>query len=269
MTNTKKLFLFSTFAFVFANLFIYFLFHIPTLVLEESYEWLEYTRLFITKFLEFILPTVASTVLFVGYREIGMKRTLLRAMYLSLPRIVYLLPYYYVYYIVMAYDSIESITLSALVTLFGTALQFGETLLLFAIIRIFSRMPIVKSLKEKLPVNQQKKPPKSVARELIRDAENLLSDNMTRGNVFDFAHRENIGIFASVFFVFIINLVRELIESIAFIVECGGNLFTDEVIYITACYLFLLIELLAGQAICGLIKNFAIKKENTTSEEHK
>lgn len=268
MTTTKKLFLFTTLAFVFANLFTYLLFHIPTLVLEERYEWLEYTRSFITKFLEFILPTVAATVLFVGYREIGMKRTLLRAMYLSLPRIIYLLPYYYVYYIVIAYDSIESITLSALVTLFGTALQFGETLLLFVIIRIFSRMPIVKSLKKGLPVNQQKKPPKNIARGLIQDAENLLSENMTRGNVFDFSHRENIGIFASVFFVFIIDLVRELIDSIVFIIECNGDLFTDEIIYMTACFLFLLIELLGGQAICGWIKNIcAVRAENNNSKE--
>ena len=273
MTKTKKLYLITVASFILANLVAYLLFHIPALVLEETYEWLEYTRVFLSKFLEFILPSVAGTVLFIGYREIGIKKTLLRALYISLPRIVYLLPYYYVYHIVMAYDSVESISLSALVTLFGIALFFGQALLLFFIIRIFSRMPIVKALKKELPVNQQAKTPKDVKILLVKNAEDVLEETKTRGSVFDFAHYENLGIFASVFTVFIVELIRELVDSIAFIIECEGNLFADEIIYMTACYLFLLVELLAGQAICGLIKNAALNKTNkkpkNDNQEHK
>lgn len=262
MATTKKIHLFTLISFILANLFAYLLFHIPTLVLEETYEWLEYTRAFITKFIEFVLPTVSATVLFIDCYELGTKQTLIKALTLSLPRILYLLPYYYVYYIVLAFDSIEAVFRSLLVTLFGTALFFGVSLLLLHVMRVFSRMPFVKELKKSLPVNLQERTPKDVKRKLVEDADKKLAENIGCGNVFDFSCPENLGIFASVFFVFGIELIREIIESIIFVIECEGILFADEIIYMTGCYLFLLVELILAHTLSVLIKNHA-KKQTT------
>ena len=104
--------------------------------------------------------------------------------------------------------------------------------------------------------------------DLTPDAEQLLSERISGGSVFNFKASENLGIFAAVFTVFAVELICELVKSITFIVECDGVLFLDEIIYMTACYLFLLVELLIGQALCGLIKNIATKQKiKKTSEE--
>ena len=128
--NNKKLFTIIGLSFVFVNLLTFCLFYIPNYVLMLNVEWVEYFRIFFNKFFEFLLPAVAATVLFLGYPRDGLKKTITRAFCLSLPRIIYLLPYYYLYYILNFYDSIEAITLSALVTLFGVVLLFGQILLL-------------------------------------------------------------------------------------------------------------------------------------------
>ena len=270
MHNTKKLSNYAIIVFVLANLFTYLLFHIPTLILEERFEWLEYTRMFVTKFIEFILPAVSGVILFLGYREIGIKATLIRALFLSLTRVIYLLPYYYVYYIVLAYDSVEAILSSLLVTAFGTALFFGLSLLLMYIIRVFARMKNIKELTNELPANFRKKPTKEIKEDLIKRSELKVFDNLSADGIFDFSHCENLGIFAAVFSVFAIELVRELVDSILFIVECEGILFLDEIIYMVACYMFLLIELIVGHMICCAIKKSFIKskrKQKENSEE--
>ena len=259
MINTKKIRIFTLIAFVIANIFSYCLFHIPTLVLEERIEWLEYTRVFVNKFLEFITPSLGAAVLFLGWQDGGIKKALLRALALSLPRMIYLLPYYYVYYIVNFYDSAESISLSLLVSVFGTALLFGYMLLLSYLMRVMSRVPFIKEMKEYLPLNQRERMPKDVKRTLIVKSEQRVFAEMKVGGVFNFGQAECLGIFASVFATFIIELVREMTDSISFIIEYSGDLYPDEIIYIVVCYVFLLAELLAGQAICASVKNIAVK----------
>ena len=227
-----------------------------------SIEWLEYTRIFLNKLFEFLLPTVAATVLFIGYSDLGLRRTLLRALYFSLPRIVFSLPYYYLYFWVNWYDSIESISLSALVTVFSVAILYGQILLLFWLIRVFARLPILKELKKSLPLNQQSNTPKDALSRLKKDADKSVAESFLDRSIFSFSSPTSLGIFAAAFAGFCINLAREIVDTVTYLIEYAGNYYLEEIIYIVACYLFLLVELFISHAICCLIRNTLTKIEN-------
>ena len=261
--NSKKICLITAISFAFVNLLAFCIFYIPNYVLMLNVEWVEYTRVFLNKFFEYLLPVVAATVLFIGYTRDGLKKTFIRAIYFSLPRIVYLFPYYYLYYILNWNDSIESISLSALVTLFGVALFYGQIILLFWIIRVFARLPIIRELKIALPINQQKAPPKEILAELRSSADKRVCSSLSEKSIFNFSCPASLGIFAASFASFCINLVREIIGTVDYLIEYAGDYYLEEIFYITACYLFLLVELLASHAICCLIRNlFNVEKRS-------
>ena len=270
--NHKKLFAITGISFVFVNLLTFCLFYIPNYVLMLNVAWLEYLRIFLEKLCEFLLPAVAATLLFISFSTDGLKKTIRRAICLSLPRIIYLLPYYYLYYIFNFYDSVEAITLSALVTLFGVALLFGQILLLFVIIRSFARMPLLRKAKEALPINERKSTPKDVLRTLKKNADEEVSSSLSDKEFFNFSRPTSLGIFAAVFASFIINFVIEIYDTILFVIDIetsyGGNYYAEEIIYIIACYLFLVVELMASHAICCLIRN-ALNKNEKENEETK
>ena len=265
MKNSKKTCLIVALSFIFINILSFCLFYIPNYVLMLNIEWVEYTRVFLNKFFEFILPVVAATVLFLGYTEDGLKKTLIRAVYLSLPRMIYLLPYYYLYYILNWYDSIESISLSSIVTLFGVALFYGQVVLLFWLIRLFARLPVLKEMKKKHPLNQQNDTPKNLRAELKAQADIEVAASLSDKAVFNFSKPTSLGFFAATFAGFCINFVREAIGTVEYLIEYSGNYYLEEIIYITACYLFLLFELLAGHAICCGIRNLLNKEKRSDS----
>lgn len=270
--SNKKLCTITGISFIFFNLLMFCLFYIPNYVLMLNAEWIEYLRIFLSKFFEFLLPAVAATVLFLSYAADGLKKTIKRAICLSLPRIIYLLPYYYLYYIFNFYDSVESLTMSAFVSLFGAALLSGQILLLFLVIRIFARLPLLRKAKEALPINEQRSTPRDVLRALKKSADEEVLSSLSDKELFNFARPTSLGIFAAAFASFVINFVVEIFDTVVFIIDIetsySGNYYIEEIIYIIACYLFLAVELMACHAICCLIRN-ALNKNEKENEETK
>ena len=267
MNKQKKACLFTVLAFILAQLIVYCLFHIPNFVLMQTTDAIEYTRRFLVKFCDFLMPIVAATVLFVGYNKVPLKTTLIRAIFLSLPRMIYSLPYYYLYFWANFYDSIEAISLSALVTLFGVCLFYGQVLLLLWLMRSFARLPIVKKYKKELPINEQKKTPKNILLELRKKADAEVESTITDRSLFNFSSPSTLGIFSAVFGSFCINFAREAIDTITYLFEYAGDYLPEEIIYVTFCYIFLVTELLLCQAICCAIRNLITKEKARKIEE--
>lgn len=256
MTRNKRLYLFSTLTFVAANLLAFLIFFIPNYVLEVDIGEFEYVRIFLTKFIEFALPPTAAVLLYLGGSSDGWKRAIVRGVYLALPRVIYLLPYYYLYHIAYGYNSIESIGLSALVTLFGTALMFGQIILLYEILRIGARLVIKKSLINDLPSMYNKKNmPKDMKALLDRKAEDSLKEIPEKPGVFDFSAPVTVGIFSAVFTQFLISFIYELVDTIEYLVSFAGYYRVSEIIYISVSFLFILFEMLIVHIICYTLKN--------------
>lgn len=264
--NAKKILFTTALSFIFINIVTFCMFYIPNFVVMELsnliYESLRLLTAFLTKFFDFLMPCAAAAVLFALRSKISLKKTLLGALMLSLPRIFYILPYYYLRFWMYGSDSIEAVTFAALVSLFGVAVFFGETFLLLYVIRTFARLPILKELKGKLPLNLQKNTPKNVISELKKTADGVISELAPDRTVFDLSSPITLGVLAASFTEFLISFIFELTDFIGYLMEYVGDYRTGEIIELTAYLVFLAAELLATHAICRLILNFITKSED-------
>ena len=261
MTKTKKLYSISTVSFTAINLIAFLIFFIPNYVLTIDIGELEYVRIALTKLIEFSLPPIAAVLLYVGGSCDGWKCAIARAATLAATRAVYLIPYYYLYHIANLYDSYESIGLSLLVSIFGTALLFGQIILLYEMLRIAARKVIKRTLIDDLPPMYKNEMPKDIKDMLDRKAEESLREIPEKPGVFDFSAPVTVGIFAAVFTQFIISLIFELINTIDYLITFAGYYRLDEIIYITASFLYILVELLAVHILCYALKNKLCKKQ--------
>ena len=253
MNKFKRIFLIFCSVFSAVNLLVFLLFFIPNYVLEESTEIIEYSRIFITKFAEFAIPVVSATLLFGLLIERGTKSAVKGALVLALPRIIYLLPYYYLYHIAFGYDSIESILLSALVTVFGVAITFATILLLLLLARFLASKACMKPIAEKLPPKMQKDMTMETRTQLKKEAEKSMSTLGIPDTALDFSHPITLGIFSASFAGFCLNFLVEFFDTVTYLLDYAGYYRIEEIIYIVVCYLFLLAEFFVTNWIAHLI----------------
>ena len=260
MTKTKKLYALAAAAFAALNLLAFVIFFVPNYVLEIDIGELEYVRIFLTKLIEFALPPIAAVLLYVGGSFDGWKCAITRGAGLAMTRVIYLLPYYYLYHIAYGYDSFESIGLSVLVSVFGTALLFGQILLLYEVLRVAERKVIKKALIDDLPPMCKKEMPKDIKDMLDRKAEESLREIPEKPGVFDFSAPVTVGIFSAVFTQFLISFIYEAANTIEYLISFAGYYRLGEIIYITASFLYILLELLIVHVICYALKNKLCKR---------
>ncbi len=263
MKENKRLYLWGILGFCAANLAAFLIFFIPNYVIEGDIGWFEYVRLFLNKFTEFALPPIAACLLMKIYFDNGVKSALIGAIFFALTRIIYLLPYYYLYHIAYGYDSIESISLSALVTVFGAALMWAHIAVLLLIIRMVAIRSTAKSLASDLPPAVQKSMTVDLKKKLNLQAEKVLCTDVHFTNAFDFSMPLTLGIFVATFGEFIINFMREAVDTVMYLVNYAGYYRLGEIIYITGSFVFLVIELLAVHIISyHLFKKIVSNEEN-------
>lgn len=260
MTRTKKLYTTAAVAFVAINLIAFLIFFIPNYVLEIDIGEFEYVRIFLTKLIEFALPPIAAVLIYVGGSCEGWERAIKRSAGIASTRAVYLLPYYYLYHIAYGYDSIESIVLSILVSLFGIALLFGQIILLYEALRVTTRKVVKKALIDDLPPMYKKEMPKDIKNMLDKKAEDSLREIPEKPGIFDFSAPVTVGIFSAVFTQFMISFIYELVDTIEYLVSFAGYYRLGEIIYITVSFLYILLELLIVHVVCYALKNKLCKK---------
>lgn len=265
MGKMKKPYLVWPLIFCAIYLIHFLIFFIPDYVMVNyDIGYFEYFRLFLNKFIEFALPALASCLLIKAYTDGGMQRVSCKSIFFALARIIYLLPYYYLYFIAYGYDSVESILLSLAVSLFSAALMWGHLLLLFLIMREVSTAIAIKDKVANLPKLQEKKIRDENIKKLAALNRKSFGSANEIGGMFDFSCPLVAGIFAAVFGEFVINLVREIIDTVTYLVDFAGYYRIEEIVTITALFLFLMIELFALHAI-----NYAlIKSDKNQGEEN-
>ncbi len=95
---------------------------------------LGYVRYYVTEAWEFMLPAVAAMLMLIILAYSGYKRSLIFGALITLSRIFYYLPWYYMYYIYnMGFDSLESIFFSLLTSVAFAILAYLEAVLFFGI----------------------------------------------------------------------------------------------------------------------------------------
>ena len=179
---------------------------------------------FVIDFIEGFFP-IASALIVFSTKAGGMKNKILPSLLISLPRMAYTFPYYYLFYVTDVFNSIEALILSFAVSILFVLLTSLQTFVCIYIINhVFSTSETKKSHFEK-------------------------------AKIFDFDNAFNFGILLSSIFVFVIFFIRELTATITFFVEVGSSYYIEEILTIVLSYILLPIFFFTHYSVCVLIKN--------------
>lgn len=209
------------------------IFYIPELYKYSLPEWVLYLSLFLRMALFAVIPTLSAFLLFYFYRKAKTGKRILKAILLTLPRLIYLLPYNYLYYATMGYDLFESLIFASVKALFFL-LVYSLEIMLFALIaeRIYKRG--IKKLSVKCSLFDE-------------------------GQIFDLTIPAHASLFAISFSRFALDFITELINLINYVIEYADSYRLGEIYFIIGKFLFILLVLF----LTYFILIFAKKKLKT------
>ena len=252
---------------------LFLLFYIPNYAIPD-YAYtvgdFEYVRYFFSLLFEFVLTTSAALMLFVilvKSKDVTLGRVLSSAAAIAAAKIIYSLPYYYLYFLSFGYDSIDGIPLYTLSALLAVIFECVKLVAFFYLCYFVSRRHIVKEFTLKLPIAKQKNPPAKVKAEIKKAADTRLADGLSLGGVFNFDVPLTLGIFLVSVGQFVFALISEIKNAADYLIEFAGNYRTSEIVYMTWCFVFLVVELAISHLVCYYLKNKLTKL--TSSEETK
>ena len=123
-----------------ANLLTYIPFHIYyALMLDDAGVTAEYAYRYLSLIYGIAAPVAVSAVALKILRKVGAREMLISLIEPSLARIVFCLPYYYIYYVSLGYDSVESLCMTLPTTLLAVAVGYIASLCLTALAHKGSR----------------------------------------------------------------------------------------------------------------------------------
>ena len=217
-----------------------------------------------SKIIEFGLTPLSAIIVFSLFFD-NRKKLVISALFLSFPRAIYLFPYYYLYENALGNDSLESLGLSFLITLFGIAVLFAHILLLSLVLRFVSLLLVKKSICKETPVlaKKENRP------RLKLTASEKLPEEIKRRDFTDLSVPINCAVFSVVFIEFLFPFVNEIISVADFFTAYKSNFTAGEIFSIAFAFIFLLIELLATYTAGILLKEISLKAESEPENKQK
>jgi len=198
----------------------------------------EYVRYFISETVDFILPVVAAAAVAADFKRHGFW-SLLLALAASLARFVFIYPYFYLYFIDRNLLTEESLIVSLPFSLGIVLIDFVAVSFLFFVIYIVTDL-------------------------LSRRCNRLFSECVdTATSPFDFSEEFTVGTFFAGVLIFIINLVREVIDTVSYLIAYAGEYRLGEILYIVVSFIMILAELILCQLVIFKIKNARDSKNQT------
>ena len=211
----------------------------------QTGEMYEYISLYLSKISDFIIPVAISALTLAVFANKGLKKALPFALLLSLARVLYYLPYYYIIFIFnYAYDSIESIILSLIAS--GLVILFTPTL---ALISILICVSIIK--------RQNKSTDDFQVRTYIKESlseKQQLSD-LTRGANLCFLITSLISLISSI--------IPEIFDTVSFFVEYGFDYSAGEILTIMFNYTLLFVLTVGTYFAVAHIRNKIVDKSTS------
>ena len=179
------------------------------------------------------------------------KKALLGAALLALPRAIYLLPYYYLYENAYGNDSLESITLSFFITLFGVLILFLHILLVMLLLGFISvRVANHGASKKKTSLT---------AKEKCAEARIKLEEEIAKKGFFDLSVPIVLAVFSVSLLEFLYPLINEIILTVNFFAKYGSSYTTGEIFSIAFAFIFVLAELISLHVLGILVKELSLK----------
>lgn len=241
----KKIFRIASWSLVLLYLARFLIFYLPYFVFNASSGFWYYFDIFFQLALDFIIPVISAALLLFCAAKNGRREVLLPALFLSLPRLVYSIPYGYLRLIISeGYDSIESITLSFLMSLAVVLLNYLHILLL-----AFSSYFFMRRLIARRAVGDRC----AITKDALLGAEGELYGEICAGGAFNLARPFAAGLFASSFIQFFINVITVITEQILpliinYNVGSIGDIRPEELFTMLGSFALILVMMLASHA---------------------
>ncbi len=182
------------------------------------------TASYMISFIEGLFPILAATVIFFASNE-GIKRKTLLALLLSTPKILYIFPRYYLYFVSDIFNSIEAVMLSAIVSIM---------FILYVFLQIFVCIIILNH---------------AVLHRGVGEAE------IKTSKIFSLDCSANFGIVLEAIFIFVIFLAKECFNAISYFSEVGSGYTGGEILTLVISFLILPIFAFIYYLIAAPIKN--------------
>lgn len=181
-----------------------------------------------------LMPTVGAAILFALSRRIRLRKLWLPALLLSAGRLFFSLPYYYLYYFGLGYDTPDSLLLSALGSLLAIALGFAETMALFflakAVLKLRAKSFAVQSTPDLRP--------------------------------FDLSAPEALALLCASLPLCLYTLIGEIVRAVGYLSDYAGGYRVGEILYMTFCFLFDVGLFLLAPVCAAAVKRGIDRKEN-------
>ena len=234
--NTRRLYLRWFLIFAAAEILLFTAFYLNNFIFEYTsvIEKLEYVRIFADDLIHFAIPCLSATVLFIHYKNGGVRSVYIGSLYLVLSRLFYTVPYYYLYHIYVGYDSVESILASLLVSVLICVVTYLWILLLMLIGNV--------ALSFKCKKIGASQPSSLCEYELI-----------------DLNSPATFATLAMIFVAFIAELAEEIINTVTYLIDYSGTYRTSEIIYIVFCFVFLIVKLLFTHILSVIVRKIILK----------
>lgn len=232
--------------------------YLPSVRIIEPPLWIVDGAYYLTSAVEYCLPLL-SAVAALCLAGASVKKGIILSGIFSLPRLFYLIPYYYLYEIAYGNNSFESIGLSLLISL-GLALLLSlHAVVLYLTAYLVTSRAIRHELIGELPPLKQKNLDEDCKKALDTGVKNAFEEQLKRGGIIDLSVPVLVGIFAAAFIDFIYNLIEELIGAIGYLTEFAGTYTPDEILLMGASFIAILIKLLIAYFAALPIKALATK----------
>jgi len=184
---------------------------------------------YLIDFIEAFFPIISAMIIFLT-RENGIKNKLLPSFIFSLTRLLYSVPYYYVYFVSDVFDSGEAIALAFLISILFVFVSFLQIFVCNIVINY------------------------------IENRQGKSTNDRQSSKLFNLDDHLNFGIAMSVFFVFIIFFVRECVSTVQYLIDNAPGYRPEEIVTIVCSFLLLFVFALTQYVIAVAVKNKFLKK---------
>ena len=213
--------------------FVTFLTFYCTYVLFYDKAFFSYLWYFVQKSTFLLLPLISAMLILIADAYSGMKKALVVLIPLSLSKMIYSLPYYYLYFVYDIYDSIEALFFALLQSIAEIVFLYGFTLLIFFVMRF-----LLNSFNKKL-VHR---------RELLAKRTEL-----------NFSNPVSLTFAVSALLCFLYFFTVEIIDTISIISRYSGRLNGGEIVYMVFSYFFDVLLLAVHYVALSYIKNYIMR----------
>lgn len=229
--NKKNLYLKAAASFASVYLLTFIIYYLGNHILSSG-EILIYADIFLSKLTYLMLPIAAGVITLIFSVYESTKGAMLRLIPLSLCRMIYFIPYFYLVFFMRGMNSIDSILLSLLSSISDAALSYALTLAICFLLRFI--------------ITKRTKTP--------------IADALAKRTELDFSDPVSASLAIICGFVSVYFIITEIGDTVSFLINYGLTFTLPEIIYTLISYILDAALFFIHYYVIAAVKNRIIEK---------